>query len=101
MTIILLVIGIFFLTSFAAPYKNYTEDFRIRYPDSGGIMGGALFGFLLSWVFAVPVAGGITKASRRELIMMIVGVCFWLLILGITAGSFFGSEPEFYWSLDD
>ena len=49
--VFLLFIGIYFLTSFAQPYKIYMQAFKLAYPDTSGIFGGALFGFFLAWVF--------------------------------------------------
>ena len=45
MIIVLLIVGIFALTSFASEYKNYSKTYSIAYPDSMGFLGGAIFGF--------------------------------------------------------
>jgi len=49
--IFILVIGIFFLTSFAQPYNDYTNYYDIAYADTTGFMGGFLFGLPMSWIF--------------------------------------------------
>ena len=99
--ILLLVIGVFFLTSFAAPYKNYTKAYFINYPDGMGMMGGAIFGFFLSWVFLPPITGSIRQASRREAILFVVGLAMSLVIFVIILAVFIADyEPLMYWSYD-
>ena len=97
MTIFLLVIAIFFLSSFAAPYSNYTKFYYLRYPDTMGIMGGALFGFFLTWVLLPPEVGSLSRASRRELCLFITGLICSIGLLAIAIGVFAGAEPKVWW----
>ena len=96
--IFLMVLGIYLLTSFASQYKNYTRFYDIAYPDAMGFLGGALFGFFMSWVFFIPDGGSIKGASRRQTGLFIAGLavslCLLLLIICIFA---FSIEPEEYW----
>ena len=97
--IFLLVIGIFFLTAMAEPYKNYTKAFRISYPDGAGLMGGCFFGFPMSWIFLVPTTGSIFKnAPRRDRGLFIAGLLISMTILLIIIVVFsFDNEPKEYW----
>jgi membrane associated rhomboid family serine protease len=102
MMILLLVIGIFFLTSFAAPYKTYTKFYMISYPDSMGFFGGALFGFFLSWVFLPPTAGSLKQGTRREKGLFIAGLMISVIVLVLVTLTFcFGEAPVKYWSFDN
>ena len=58
--VLLLVLGIYFLTQFASEYKNYSRLYKLAYPDAAGWFGGALFGFFMSWIF-LPSDGGSLK----------------------------------------
>lgn len=95
----LLVIGIYFLTSFAQPYKTYMKLAKIAFPDGNGFLGGAIFGFFLTWVFLRPTTGSIRKSSRGECILFTVGLGVSTLILVIVLAVFLSSyEPKEYWS---
>jgi len=103
MCIFLLVIGIFFLTSVAQPYKDWTDKYHIRYPDSMGFFGGALFGMPMSWIFLAPTSGTLKNSSRREKGLFIGGLVWSVLILVIVVLVFsFENEPEAYskWDLE-
>jgi len=101
MMIFLLVIGIFFLTSFAAPYKNYAKLYSIAYPDTSGFIGGFLFGLPLSWVFMRPTGGSMKQATGREKCLLLVGL-IWSVILFIIIASAFslGDAPKDYWHFE-
>ena len=100
--IFLLVIAVFLLSSFAAPYKSYAKFYKINFPDGMGMLGGALFGFFLSWVFLPPITGSISQASRREKILFGVGLGTSLMIFVIVLAVFIAAyEPKEYWSYDD
>ncbi len=99
--ILLLVLGIMFLTSFAAPYKNYAKAFNLLYPDTMGFIGGFLFGVPLSWIFLRPYEGSLSKASRREKCLFITGLIWTLVLIIILVSSFsFGEAPKAYWEFD-
>ena len=97
----MLVLGIFFLTSFAAPYSDYTSLTKISYPDAMGFLGGALFGFPLAWVFFKPTAGSLGKASRRERGLFIGGLIWAAVLLIIIVAAFAaGGDPKEYWYIE-
>ena len=83
MIIVLLIVGIFALTSFASEYKNYSKTYSIAYPDSMGFLGGAIFGFPMIWVFLPPESKTIRNSSRREKGLCIGGLIWSILILVI------------------
>jgi len=95
MMIFLLVIGIFFLTSFAAPYKNYMKLWKISYPDSMGFLGGFLFGMPLTWVFLPSSTGSFKTAPRLEKGLFYFGLIMALAIFCIVVAAFLtGTEPK-------
>ena len=111
MIILLIVIAIFALSSFAEMYKTYSRVYHISYPDTMGFLGGAIFGFPGIWVLLPPVSGTIKNASRREKGLLIFGLVWsmviFLIVLALFAFDFDPKEhkwPEYddpKWSKDD
>ena len=100
--VILIVIGIFFLSSFAAPYSNYSRLYSLSYPDTSGFLGGVLFGFFMSWVFLSPSAGSLKQGTRREKTLFTVGLILSLILLIIVIVVFsFSYDPKPHWSFDN
>ena len=104
MMIFLLVIGIFFLTSFASEYRDYAKLYHIAYPDSMGWFEGFLFGFPMSWLFLPPVAGSLKRATRRERGLFIGGLIWAMALLIMVICIFsFSYDPKAYvygWEID-
>ena len=93
--ILLLVIGIFFLTSFASPYGKFMRLYAIAYPDSMGFLGGFLFGLPLTWVMLPPGSGSLGNATRREKGLFIAGLVWTLILSAIIIAVFAASsDPD-------
>ena len=98
MIIILIVIAIFALSSFAADYETYSKFYDIAYPDSMGFLGGAIFGFVGVFAFLPPASGTLKNASRREKGLCIFGLIWSIAIAVIIICVFaFDYEPEAHW----
>ena len=98
--IILLVFGIFFLSSFAQPYTKIFKVLRISFPDSLGFFGGFLFGFPLTWVLLPTATGKFSDAPRSQKILTFVGLIWFIILNVIVISVFITSEPEKYWRIE-
>ena len=102
MIIILIVIAIFALSSFAADYESYSKFYDIAYPDSMGFLGGAIFGFIGVFAFLPPASGTLRNASRREKGLFIFGLIWSIAMAAIIICVFaFDYEPEAHWTSAD
>lgn len=101
MLIVIIVVAIFILTTFAEGVSTYSKLARIVYPDSTGFFGGALFGMPLAWIFLVPTEGSLGKASRRERGLFIGGLVWAILVATLVIVFFSTGEYEEYWTYDD
>ena len=101
--ILLLVIAIFALSSFAEEYESYSKAYHISYPDTMGFLGGAIFGFPMIWVFLPPVSGTLSNASRREKGLCIFGL-LWSIAIFVILICVFALDytpKEYYWPAYD
>ena len=90
--IVLLVIAIFLLSSFAQPYQRYMDARSISYPDTMGFLGGFLFGVPISFTLFVPTTGSLKNAPRRDKGLFWFGLAWASLLFIIIVAAFATSD---------